>query len=123
MKANVKYFLRKPNQPFLLTTNLKDVAEALYESQNKGKANICVINNSPEGRYFYKEHILGHLIPVQQEQFLTLAELGQAGCLPPRDISHQSEGKRKVIDEAIAKQTHLTIEQTKPALCSTLETT
>ncbi len=37
VKANVKSFLRKPNQPFLLTTNRKDVTEALYESQQKGK--------------------------------------------------------------------------------------
>ncbi len=44
---------------------------------------------------------------MRQEQFLTLAELGQAGCLPPRDISNPSEEKRRVIDEAVAKQTHL----------------
>ncbi len=113
VRANVKSFLRKPNQPFLLTTNRKDVAEALYESHNKGRANICLVNDSPEGKYFYREHILGHAIPVQQEQFLTLAELGQAGCLPPRQNSQPSEEKRRVIDEAIAKQTHLTIEQRK----------
>ncbi len=75
--------------------------------------NICLINDSPKGRYFYRENILGHAIPVQQEQFLTLAELGQAGCLPPRDISYQSasEEKRKVIDEAVAKQTNLSAVQ------------
>ncbi len=48
---------------------------------------------------------------MQQEQFLTLAELGQAGCFPLRDISYSSEEKRKVMDEALAKQTHLTTEQ------------
>ena len=111
VKANVKAFLCKPGQPFLLTTNRKDVVEALYESQQKRKTNICLINDSPEGRYFYREHILGHTIPVQQEQFLTLAELGQAGCLPPRDNLYPSEEKRKKIDEAMAKQTHLTADQ------------
>ena len=119
VKANVKAFLCKPGQPFLLTTNRKDVAEALYESQQKGKMNICLINDSPEGSYFYREHILGHAIPVQQKQFLTLAELGQAGCLPPRDNLYPSEDKRKVIDEAMAKQTHLTVDQRnqlRPAL-------
>ncbi len=30
VKANLKAFLRKPGQPFLLTSNCKDVAEALY---------------------------------------------------------------------------------------------
>ncbi len=30
VKGNVKSFLRKPNQPFVLTTNHKDVAQALY---------------------------------------------------------------------------------------------
>ncbi len=107
VKVNIKSFLRKPNQPYLLTTNRNNVAETLYESQHNGKANICLVNDSSEGRYFYREHILGHAIPVRQEQFLTLAELGQAGCLPPRDISHPSEEKRRVIDEAVAKQTHL----------------
>ncbi len=121
VKANVKSFLRKPNQLFLLTTNRKDVAEALYKSQHKGNTNICLINISPEGRYFYKEHILGHTIPVQQEQFWTLAELGQAGCLPPRDISYPSEGKRKVIDKAIADSSNRRTK--KPAPCSTLQTT
>ncbi len=111
VKANMKSFLRKPNQPILLTTNRKDIAEALYESQQKEKTTICLINDSPERRYFYGEHIIGHAIPVQQEQFLTVAELGQAGCLPPRDISYPSEEKMKVIDKAIAKQTHLTTEQ------------
>ena len=48
---------------------------------------------------------------MQQEQFLTLAELGQAGCLPPRDNSYPSNERRKVIDEAMAKQTHLTADQ------------
>ncbi len=48
---------------------------------------------------------------MQQEQLLTLAELGQAGCLPPRDNSYPSKEKRKVIDEAIAMQTHLTADK------------
>ncbi len=86
-------------------------SRSFVREPKKWKANICLINNSPEGRYFYKEHILSPAIPVQQEQFLTLAELGQAGCLPPRNKSHPSGEKRKVIDKTIAKQTHLTTEQ------------
>ena len=34
VKANMKSFLHQPNEPFLLTTNRKDVTEALYESQH-----------------------------------------------------------------------------------------
>ncbi len=42
---------------------------------------------------------------------MTLAELGQAGFLTPRYNLNLSEEIRKVIDETIARQTHLTIEQ------------
>ncbi len=59
--------------------NQNDVAKAIYESQKKRKANICLMNDSPKGKHFYREHILGQAIPVQKEQCLTLAELGQAG--------------------------------------------
>ncbi len=38
VKANVKSFLRKLNQPFLLITNRNDFAEALYESKQKRKS-------------------------------------------------------------------------------------
>ena len=112
MKANVKFFLRKPNQPFLLTTNRKDVAEALYESQQKGKANICLINNSPEGRYFYKE---AHFRPRDSSAARTVFDTSTSRTRPSRlspAERHFSPGKkRKVIDEAIAKQTHVTVEQ------------
>ncbi len=81
------------------------------EPTKREDKHFCLINDSPKGRYFYREHILGHTISVQQEQFLTLAELGQAGCLQPRNKSHPREEKRKVIHETIAKHTHLTAEQ------------
>ncbi len=77
----------------------------------------------PKGGYYYREHILDHVIPVQQEQFSTLAELGQASCLPPRYISFPNEGN-KVIDKTIAKETHLYAEQRyQLAQWSTLSTT
>ncbi len=111
-------------EPAIFTHNKpKDVAEALYESQHKEEADICLVNDSSKA--LLGKNILGNAIPLPQEQFLTLAELGQAGCLPPRDISYPSEKNRKVIDKAIAKQIHLmSMQRTKKsAPCSTLSST
>ncbi len=52
VRANMKSFLRKLNQLFLLTTNHKDVEEALCESQYNGRAIIASSTTPPKGDTF-----------------------------------------------------------------------